>query len=262
MSLPPAREKEGSMWIDFASYSDIGGREVNEDSTLVKLYGGALIAAVADGLGDHGGGDVASKLVLETLDMRCKTAFPTGEEAFRNICADLNRAVLLAQNGRIRMKTTLAMVAIYGGTLACAHVGDSRAYYFHAEAIRYQSPDHSVSQLAVLTGEIKSEQIRFHEDRSRLLRSLGSEEAAAPDVWIAENTLAPGDAVLLCSDGFWEYVLEKDMLDALKRTKSAVEWLEVMKRFVKRRAKGKNDNNSAVTVRVLPEEKKRHGFLK
>ena len=244
------------MRFDTASYSNIGGRDVNEDSTLVKPYGDALIAAVADGLGGHGGGDDASQTALAALDARCLKGYPSGEDAWKDVCAELNRAVLAVQTERLRMKTTLALAAVTDGTLACVHVGDSRVYYFHEGEIRYQSCDHSVSQLAVLTGEITLDQIRFHEDRSRLLRSLGSEEAAAPDVRLFEGTPEAGDALLLCSDGFWEYVLEKEMLGALKRARSAQDWLDGMRRILRKRAKRGNDNNSAVAVRFLPDKKK------
>ena len=244
------------MRFDTASYSNIGGREVNEDSVLVKPYGGALLAAVADGLGGHGGGDVASQTALKVLDARCKEAFPADEAAWKTTCAALNAAVLAAQSERVRMKTTLALAAVYGETLACVHVGDSRVYYFHEGSVRYQSADHSVSQLAVLAGEITVAEIRFHEDRSRLLRSLGSEEAAAPDVRLFQDAPQPGDALLLCSDGFWEYVLEKEMLDTLLCVRSAQAWLDSMRRILKKRAKRGNDNNSAAAVRFLPDRKR------
>jgi serine/threonine protein phosphatase PrpC len=244
------------MRIDFASYSNIGSRNVNEDSSLVKTYDGATLAAVADGLGGHGGGDIASSRALERLDELAGSEFPRTEEAFKKVCLALNDAVLGAQTDRRHMKTTLAMAAVTEDTLACVHIGDSRIYYFSGGKIRYQSTDHSVSQLAVLSGEITSDQIRFHEDRSKLLRSLGSEEAAAPDIRIFDHVLQPGDAVLLCSDGFWEYVLEKEMLHTLARTRTAEDWLSGMIQSVKKRTRGvDNDNNTAVVVRFFQERR-------
>ncbi len=244
------------MIIDTARYTDIGGRAVNEDSSMAKTYKDFVLAAVADGLGGHGGGDIASSVALERLDALAETEFPRTEEAFRTVCAELNSAVLGAQSDRKRMKTTLALAAVTDDTLACVHVGDSRIYYFSDGKIRYQSTDHSVSQLAVLSGEITNEQIRFHEDRSKLLRSLGSEEAATAEVRIFEHTLKPGDAVLLCSDGFWEYVLEKEMLRALAWTKTAKDWLNGMTHSIKKRTRGiDNDNNTAVAIRFLQDRK-------
>lgn len=246
------------MRIDIASYSNIGGRDVNEDSSLVKSYGRGVIAAVADGLGGHGGGDIASSSALARLDELAEHAFPRSEDDFKKICLSLNEAVLAAQTDHRRMKTTLAMAAVYEDTLSCVHIGDSRIYHFRDKGIRYQSIDHSVSQLAVLSGEISSDQIRYHEDRSRLLRSIGSEEAAAPDIRIFDHTLLPGDAILLCSDGFWEYVLEKEMLHALSWTLSAKSWLNSMIRQLRRRTHEiDNDNNTAIAIRFVKERRAR-----
>lgn len=244
------------MRMDIASYSNIGGREVNEDSKLVKTYGRGLIAAVADGLGGHGGGDIASSSALKRLDKLAEAAFPQTEDELKKICLALNEAVLEAQTDHRRMKTTLAMAAVYEDTLSCVHIGDSRIYHFRDKGIRYQSIDHSVSQLAVLSGEITSDQIRYHEDRSRLLRSIGSEEAAAPDIRIFEHSILPGDAILLCSDGFWEYVLEKEMLHTLSWTLSAENWLKSMIQHLKRRTRGiDNDNNTAIVIRFAKDRK-------
>ena len=245
------------MRMDIASYSNIGGRSVNEDSSLLKTYGKGLIAAVADGLGGHGGGDIASSRALARLDELAGEIFPQTEEEFQKICRALNDAVLEAQTDHRRMKTTLAMAAVCGDSLSCVHIGDSRIYYFRGKQIRYQSTDHSVSQLAVFSGEITSDQIRYHEDRSRLLRSVGSEEAAAPDIRLFEHAILPGDAILLCSDGFWEYVLEKEMLRTLAWTRNAESWLRAMIRFVKKRTRGiDNDNNTAVVIRFQKERKR------
>lgn len=244
------------MIIDIASYSNIGGRSVNEDSSLVKTYGSGLIAAVADGLGGHGGGDIASSRALARLDELAQEEFPQNEAAFQKICLALNEAVLEAQTDHHRMKTTLAMAAVSGDTLCCVHIGDSRVYLFRDKEIRYQSTDHSVSQLAVFSGEITSDQIRYHEDRSRLLRSIGSEEAAPSDIRIFDHALLPGDAILLCSDGFWEYVLEKEMLHTLAWSRSAERWLSGMIRHVRLRTRGiDNDNNTAIAIRFHKDRK-------
>ncbi|MEN6340046.1 MAG: PP2C family serine/threonine-protein phosphatase [Clostridiaceae bacterium] len=241
------------MQFDYATFTNIGGRNVNEDATLCCLHEQTtLLAAVADGLGGHGGGEIASSTALSALEASLKRLIPPSEETLRAVCGELNQAVLAAQTDQIKMKTTLAMALANQDTLAFLHVGDSRIYYFHEGEIAYQSADHSVSQLAVLANEITKEQIRFHEDRSRLLRSLGSEGSAAPEIRLFPGAPVPGDALLLCTDGFWEYVLEKDMLKELKRTKTAKDWLERMTGYIRRRAGKKNDNNSAVAVRMKP----------
>ena len=236
------------MQLDVASYTDIGGREVNEDSTLIRREESFVIAAVADGLGGHGGGKTASSRAVQSLEEQESLLITLDEPSLRAACAQANRAVLDEQTPQVRMKTTLALAVIGESAIALMHVGDSRVYLFRAGNIAYQSQDHSVSQLAVLTGTIKPEQIRFHEDRNKVLRSLGSEAGAEPDIRLMDEPLRQGDAVLLCTDGFWEFVTEREMLRALWHAKNAEDWIARMKRLIQRRAGKNNDNNSAVAV--------------
>ena len=236
------------MQLDVASYTDIGGREVNEDSTLIRREESFVIAAVADGLGGHGGGKIASSRAVQSLEEQENLLLTLDELSLRAACAQANRAVLDEQTPQVRMKTTLALAVISECAIALMHVGDSRVYLFRAGNIAYQSQDHSVSQLAVLTGTIKPEQIRFHEDRNKVLRSLGSEAGAEPDIRLVDEPLCQGDAVLLCTDGFWEFVTEREMLRALRHAKNAEDWIARMKRLIQRRAGKNNDNNSAVAV--------------
>lgn len=236
------------MQFNIASYTNIGGREVNEDSILCRQEEGFVIAAVADGLGGHGGGKIASTRAIQSLEEQESLLKTLDEQTLREVCAQVNRAVLNEQTTQVRMKTTLALAVIGEGRIAFMHVGDSRAYLVRAGRISYQSQDHSVSQLAVLTGAIKPEQIRFHEDRNKVLRSLGNEAGAVPDILLVDEPLREGDAVLLCTDGFWEYVTEREMLRALRHAKNAGDWIARMTRLIKRRAGKKNDNNSAVAV--------------
>lgn len=236
------------MQLDYASYTDIGGRDENEDSMLIDAEEEFLLAAVADGLGGHGGGKAASCCAIETLSAQKHRLKSQDESEMIAVCAAMNEAVLARQSARVRMKTTLALALIDQEELRFLHIGDSRVYLFRGGEIAYQSQDHSVSQLAVLTGAIKPEQIRYHEDRNKLLRSLGSENGATPEIRLGVEPLLQGDGILLCTDGFWEYVKENEMMATLKRAKTAEDWLMNMTRLVKRRAKKGNDNNSAITL--------------
>ncbi len=241
------------MRFETARYSDTGGRPENEDATLCATSANRrlMLTAVADGLGGHGGGAIASSTAAQCLGESMDRLLAPSEEAIREVCVRMNDEVLAAQTSGCHMKTTLAMALLYwNGTTAFAHIGDSRIYHFRGGRILYQSLDHSVSQLAVLAGEITQDQIRFHEDRNRVLRVLGSEDTPKPDIRITEQNLQDGDALLLCTDGFWEYVLEEEMLDTLARAGSAKDWLGRMVKVLRSRVKEGNDNNSAVAVRV------------
>ena len=104
-------------------------------------------------------------------------------------------------------------------------------------------------QIAVLLGQIAPEQIRFHEDRSRIYRALGQDEATQVDA--GEEALSPGKhQFLLCSDGFWEYILEGEMEGQLKASATPQEWLDRMCSLLRERVPDNNDNNSAAAVWV------------
>lgn len=128
-----------------------------------------------------------------------------------------------------------------------AYVGDSRLYHFTDGRLTFQTRDHSASQIAVLMGQITPEQIRFHEDRSRIFRALGQEGSLNVDA--QSGLLSPGNhAFLLCTDGFWEYVYESEMENTLARAASATDWLKKMRAVLAARIPGDNDNNTAAAI--------------
>ena len=153
------------------------------------------------------------------------------------------------QTPEVEMKTTLVVLLLNHGRAMWAHIGDSRLYHFSGGKLIEQTFDHSVSQMAVLRGEIKQEDIRGHVDRSRLLRAIGREDTIKIDI---SEIIDLGDgehAFLLCTDGFWEYVTEQEMEKDLKRSSSPREWLDRMVKRLNKRTKNKNnDNNTAVAV--------------
>ena len=147
-----------------------------------------------------------------------------------------------------KMKTTIAIALIKEDRTIVAHVGDTRVYAFNEGKVVFQTKDHSASQMAVAVGEIKPEEIRNHDDRNVLTRVLGaSEEVKVDAVAISKNQY---DALLICSDGFWEYVLEEEMENTLKNSDSAMNWLYKMRTIQMNRAPDNCDNNTAIVVRI------------
>lgn len=234
--------------VQFASYTDIGGREENEDTVLVKRSGmGGLCAIVADGLGGHGGGARASQTAVNQLGAGWSGALR--EQEIVQLVRGAHEAVLKLQTPATPMKSTLAALFFNDGRILWTYVGDTRLYHFHNDVLVYQTLDHSVSQVAVTLGDITTEDIRFHADRNRILRALG-QEGELP-VEVRAEVLSPGKhAFLLCSDGFWEYVLESEMQQELLVAASPQEWLDRMLVTLRRRATANNDNNSAAAVWV------------
>ena len=144
------------------------------------------------------------------------------------------------------MKTTIAALWFNNERAIVAHVGDTRIYQFRKSKIVYQSIDHSVSQMAVMVGEITQDELRGHIDRNRLLRALGASEKVKPDV--RSLSLLPGDAFLVCTDGFWELILEDEMLEDLENSSIANQWLANMRKRIENRISTKGDNHTAVAI--------------
>jgi serine/threonine protein phosphatase PrpC len=145
------------------------------------------------------------------------------------------------------MKTTLVFLTLEDGQARWMHVGDSRLYHFRSGKLQTQTMDHSVSQMAVLMGDITPQEIRFHEDRNRVLRALGGDNAKA-DLSPILVTVQEEDVFLLCTDGFWEYVYEPEMEDLLQKAKDPQDWLKQMETILLSRVSGENDNYTAAAV--------------
>ena len=228
----------------FDSYTNVGGRDNNEDAMLTVRRRGEYLLAVADGLGGHDCGEVASALAVSTIEkmFRAKGGFDAAAAM-----QAANEAIFDEQKktGK-KMRTTLSLVYVQKDKIITAHVGDTRAYLIRDGKIFTRTVDHSVSQLAVRAGEITEDQIRQHPDRNVLTKVLGGYENLKPEI----NVIIPGknDAVLICSDGFWEYVLEADMLKTLSRSWSPTGWLMKMMRIRRKNAPKGCDNNTAVAA--------------
>ena len=146
------------------------------------------------------------------------------------------------------MKTTLVGLMLDTEHAVWAHIGDSRLYHFLDGRLVFQTQDHSASQIAVLLGEIAPSQIRSSKDRAILTKALG-QPGDVPAAQIHAQLLEPGvHAFLLCTDGFWEYVLEEEMEQDLRLARSAKQWLEKMRRRLQARAPADQDNHSAIVI--------------
>ena len=229
-----------------AEYTNIGGRKRNEDSVAGTLWGeDGLLLVVADGLGGHGGGERASQSVCRTICQNWNGA--AAPETLATLLTMAHGNVKNIQTPECAMKSTAVVLAIRGEQAAWAHVGDTRLYHFLNGKLIFQTRDHSASQLAVMLGEITPQEIRFHEDRSRVLRALGQDDALKVET--GEEALRPGShAYLLCSDGFWEYVLEEEMETDLLQASDPEDWLTRMRRRLAQRAPADHDNNTAAAV--------------
>lgn len=213
-----------------ASVTSKHGRPSNQDSAGYLILDGLACWVVADGLGGHNGGEVASRLAVEQIIAACEAQPRFSREALRSYLHAAQNAILAQQAAQpeiAAMRTTVVLMTAHHQAALCAHLGDSRLYHFRQGTIIFQTRDHSVPQALVNAGELAPEAVRLHEDRNRLLRALGEDAELRPAISEPRDIL-PGDAFLLCTDGFWEYVLEEDMQAALAGAATSQDWLKLM----------------------------------
>ena len=228
------------------SYTNQGGRDHNEDSVRCLTEAGVFV--LADGLGGHQCGEVASGLAADVIAAGCAEAAPT-PASLLELFQKANEAILDAQKtpGREDMKTTAVALSIQNEKAIWAHIGDSRLYHFSDGAVTPLTRDHSVTYRKYLGGEITYMDICHDDDRSSLLRVLGK-SPCVPET--AEKTVKAGDAFLLCSDGFWEYIYDQEMLADRLKAEMPEQWAQLMLlRHIRRTPPG-NDNFSLITVFV------------
>jgi serine/threonine protein phosphatase PrpC len=235
-----------------AVLSRVGGRDHNEDYCSFAEAGGTGCWVVADGLGGHCGGELASKTAVDATLASFAGNGQVSPAALNAHLEAAQSAVLKAQSEQpalSTMRTTIVVLLADGGRALWAHLGDSRLYAFENGSIVFQTSDHSVVQRMVDAGEITPAQIRHHEDRNRVLRSLGNAEPEfRPTILSSPRPVSPDAAFLICTDGMWENVLENEMVVDLAKAAGPSEWLAFMEDRLLERATASDDNYSAIAV--------------
>lgn len=196
----------------YAARTNVGCvREHNEDSFIARTP----LFVVADGMGGHEAGEVASEIAINTMleHAPCKA---DGDKLIAAVKA-ANRAILLAAAegvGRPGMGTTITAAQLFDDQLLIAQVGDSRAYLLHEGHLQRVTRDHSLVADLVEQGRITEEEARVHPQRSVITRALGSDPHVEPDLYILR--VEKGDRLLLCSDGLSGMVTDAE-IEALLR---------------------------------------------
>ena len=206
------RTRKGAL-TSFGSRTDIGClRDHNEDSLVVT----PPLFAVADGMGGHAAGEVASEIAVRVLS-ELAPEHPDGEALGRAI-EEANRAVIQAARegrGRQGMGTTMTAAMLEGERLVIAQVGDSRAYLLHQGKLQQLTRDHSLMADMIEAGQLTTEEARTHPQRSVITRALGSDAHLHPDIY--EINVETGDRLLICSDGLSGMIFDDQIENTLRR---------------------------------------------
>lgn len=218
------------MKISYKAVSDVGRkRKGNEDSLVVNAEHGLFV--VADGMGGHAAGEVASKVAVDSInEFVCLTGsdeeitWPFGLDEdisydgnrLKTAVRYANRKVLETTKTKTEyegMATTVAAVMVDGDTVNLAHVGDSRVYLFSDGNLEQLTSDHSWVNEQLQSGIISADQARTHPLRNVVTRALGGKPDLQVDMQV--HTLSPGDVLLICSDGLTTMVPDEEIAQVL-----------------------------------------------
>jgi PPM family protein phosphatase len=237
--------------MKFAARTDIGtSREANEDSYLTN----GNLFAVADGMGGHNAGEIASSLALDVF----KSVFgnPASGTPDTDIFSGLKTAVTEAnaavfaaaarKEAYSGMGTTLTAAYFDKNSVYLAHVGDSRAYLIDSGGIRQLTRDHTLVNEMILRGELDEELARVHPLRHVITRALGT--FSTVEVELSKAAAEPGNIIMLCSDGLSSKLTDDDLLSIVREKKVVDEAAEEL--VARALAAGGEDNITLVLIAV------------
>ena len=206
------RTRRGSV-AKFGSRTDVGNvREQNEDSLIVR----PPLFVVADGMGGHAAGEIASEIAVSTISELAPDH--ADAEALGRAVEEANRDIInaaIAGKGHEGMGTTVTAAILERNRLVIAQVGDSRAYLLHNGELTQLTRDHSLMANMIEAGQISPEEARFHPNRSVITRALGNDPDTVPDLY--EINVEEGDRLLLCSDGLYSMLEDSEIAAVMRR---------------------------------------------
>jgi serine/threonine protein phosphatase PrpC len=222
-------------------------RKNNEDFLLILPE--ANLFAVADGMGGHNAGEVASRLAIESLRKKASKLPPVAADSLRDwmlgAITEANREVFeasLQEAGTEGMGTTITALALKENKAVIGHVGDSRIYLWRDLTLSLLSEDHSMVNELVRLGQLSEEKAKHHPHKNILSRALGVERTITVDCFQLDTQ--PGDIFLLCTDGFSNVIEDEEMAAEFSATGTWDEHLERLKNIVLER--GAPDNFTVI----------------
>lgn len=239
--------------MQYGAVTDIGKvRKINEDNYYVCHKSPFPYAVVADGMGGHEAGEVASAMVVDIIrgylkqNLSEELDYVEAGEVIRHAFISANNIVFEYAKNHYKvmgMGTTATLAMIYGGKVIAAHVGDSRAYMVNDKNITQITKDHSYVQELVSRGEITPEMAKHHPKKNFITRAMGAEETVKVDIIIKNYR---GEKVALCSDGLTNFVEDEEIKNYLNDKGTLQEAAQALVDLANERGGGDN-----ITIAVL-----------
>ena len=239
--------------MQYGAITDIGQRrKINEDNYFIHDDDKFPYAIVADGMGGHQAGEVASMMVVDIIESHLAVNLTEGVDYVE--AGEILRQAFISANSIIYnyakdhykimgMGTTTTMALIYGGRVITAHVGDSRAYAVGDEIVQL-TKDHSYVQELVSRGEISPEMAKHHPRKNYITRAMGAEDTVKVDISIKPYN---GETIVLSSDGLTNYVDDEEILAHINKYKPLQTACEKLMQLANER--GGSDNITVIAFR-------------
>jgi serine/threonine protein phosphatase PrpC len=251
---PEFSHTQPAMKIERGYAQHVGSRNEQQDAGLVLFDDGRSeqLVLVADGMGGHAGGSLASAQVAETArrvwaDHQKAPLEPKRllERIIREGHESINRAG--AEKG-LTPRSTCVLLFLHNGSAHWAHVGDSRIYRLRDGQVARLTRDHSVVQMLVDLGKVSEDEMGTHPDQNRLTQSLGGDANPMPD--FGNDGVKEHDAFLVCSDGLWEMIPQVEMAATLSAKRLGDDGAKHLVERAFDRAKPKSDNITVALLRI------------
>ncbi|MEM0986010.1 MAG: protein phosphatase 2C domain-containing protein [Pseudomonadota bacterium] len=230
-----------SLNVQGAMVSDVGTvRPHNEDRVAFRIDAAKpsgrsdrVLAIVADGMGGHAAGEVASQIAVDTCLKRFSAAPNRPAPWLTHTLLGADRAVRCAAAADARrrgMGTTIALILIQDGRLHTGHIGDCRVYRMRSGSLTQLTEDHSLVAALVANGDLSPEAARTHPQKNIVLQAIGKGEAVTPAVSPRTgHRLDAGDRILLCSDGLTDALTDKAIAACMRNVPAAQEACDVLR---------------------------------
>lgn len=213
--------------MQFGAITDIGmRRKINEDSYCIHENDPFPYAVVADGMGGHQAGEIASMMAVDIIEnylnknLNEVLDYVEAGEVVRQSFISANSVIYNYAKSHYKvmgMGTTATLAMVYQNKIITANVGDSRAYQIGKSGIQQLTRDHSYVQELVMRGEISPEMAKHHPKKNYITRAMGAEDTVKVDISIKPYN---GETLVLCSDGLTNFVDDDEILSHIKRKKA------------------------------------------
>lgn len=244
--------------MEYAYLTDPGKvRDHNEDSVIiVKNHNNEILLAVADGMGGHRGGEIASSIVISNIGKEFKELGKLGskEDAIlwiKNVVSEANVQIYkyTEENPESQgMGTTIVLAVLTNDYLLFGNIGDSSGYVYKDGAIHKITNDHTLVNLLLKSGEITEEEAKDHPRKNVLMKALGATTTVEMDIFDVETDV---EGIFLCSDGMTNMLDDEQIAKVLNEETTPEE--KVNKLIIKANNRGGNDNISVAFLKKVGE---------